>query len=34
MQKFDEWYGPYPYKQITLIDPEPGSETGGWNIRP
>ena len=29
MQKFDEWYGPYPYKQITLIDPEPGSEFGG-----
>jgi Peptidase family M1 domain len=29
MQKFDEWYGPYPYKQITLIDAEPGSEAGG-----
>jgi hypothetical protein len=29
MQKFDEWYGPYPYKQITLIDPEPDSEIGG-----
>ena len=29
MQKFDEWYGPYPYKQITLIDAEPGSEVGG-----
>jgi Peptidase family M1 domain len=29
MQKYDEWYGPYPYKQITLIDPEPGSEAGG-----
>ena len=29
MQKFDDWYGPYPYKQITLIDPEPGSEIGG-----
>ena len=29
MQKFDEWYGPYPYKQITLIDPEPGSAVGG-----
>jgi aminopeptidase N len=29
MQKYDEWYGPYPYKQITLIDPEPGSEVGG-----
>jgi hypothetical protein len=29
MQKFDEWYGSYPYKQITLIDSEPGSEIGG-----
>jgi hypothetical protein len=29
MQKFDEWYGPYPYKQITLIDPEPDSGLGG-----
>ncbi len=29
MQKFDEWYGPYPYKQITLIDPEPDSHMGG-----
>lgn len=29
MQKFDEWYGPYPYTQITLIDPEPGSEMFG-----
>jgi hypothetical protein len=29
MQKFDEWYGPYPYKQITLVDPEPGSDFEG-----
>ncbi|HEX4020038.1 MAG TPA: M1 family metallopeptidase [Acidobacteriaceae bacterium] len=29
MQKFDEWYGPFPYKQMTLIDPEPGSEMYG-----
>lgn len=29
LQKFDDWYGPYPYKVITVIDPEPGSETGG-----
>ncbi len=29
MQKFDEWYGPYPYKQITLIDPEPDSQMEG-----
>ncbi len=29
LAKFDEWYGPYPYKIITVIDPEPGSEMGG-----
>jgi hypothetical protein len=29
MQQFDMRYGPYPYKILTLIDPEPGSETGG-----
>jgi hypothetical protein len=29
LQKYDEWYGPYPYKQITLIDPEPDSAAGG-----
>ncbi len=29
MKKFDEWYGPFPYKQMTLIDPEPGSEMYG-----
>ena len=29
MQKYDEWYGPYPYKQITLVDPEPDSAVGG-----
>ena len=29
MQKFDQWYGPFPYKQMTLIDPEPDSETFG-----
>jgi hypothetical protein len=21
MQRFDDWYGPYPYKQITVVDP-------------
>jgi Peptidase family M1 domain len=26
---FDQHYGPYPYKIITVIDPEPGSEIGG-----
>jgi hypothetical protein len=29
LQKYDEWLGPYPYKQITLIDPEPGAPVGG-----
>lgn len=29
LQRFDQWYGPYPYTQITLIDPEPGSAAGG-----
>jgi hypothetical protein len=29
MRKFDQWYGPFPYKQMTLIDPEPDSEMFG-----
>jgi hypothetical protein len=29
MQKFDEWYGAFPYKQMTLIDTEPGSHVAG-----
>jgi hypothetical protein len=29
MAQFDQRYGPYPYKIITVIDPEPGSEMGG-----
>ncbi len=29
MAQFDQRYGPYPYKIVTVIDPEPGSETGG-----
>ena len=30
MKKFDEWYGPYPYAQITLVDPPAGGgATGG-----
>jgi hypothetical protein len=27
--EFDRRFGPYPYKIVTVIDPEPGSETGG-----
>jgi ubiquinone/menaquinone biosynthesis C-methylase UbiE len=29
LAQFDHRYGPYPYKIITVIDPEPGSEIGG-----
>jgi hypothetical protein len=30
MEKFDQWYGPYPYSQITVVDPPHGGlEAGG-----
>lgn len=30
LDRFDKWYGPYPYKQITLVDPPHGAlEAGG-----
>jgi hypothetical protein len=29
LEHFESWYGPYPYKTITLVDPEPGSAAGG-----
>jgi hypothetical protein len=30
MKRFDEWYGPYPYAQITVVDPpHGGGEAGG-----
>ncbi|HLI62026.1 MAG TPA: M1 family metallopeptidase [Terriglobales bacterium] len=29
MQRFDEWYGPYPYAQITVVDPPHGAEEAG-----
>jgi len=29
LEHFENWYGPYPYKTITLVDPEPGSAAGG-----
>lgn len=30
MDRFDRWYGPYPYKQITVVDPPHGAlEAGG-----
>src|ERR1700688_3822131 len=27
--RFERWYGTYPYKTITLVDPEPDSAAGG-----
>lgn len=29
MHKFDEWYGPYPYAQITVVDPPHGGGASG-----
>jgi Peptidase family M1 domain len=29
LQKFDEWYGPYPYDRITLVDPPHGGTRAG-----
>jgi hypothetical protein len=29
LEHFEKWYGPYPYKTITLVDPEPDSAAGG-----
>jgi hypothetical protein len=29
MHKFDEWYGPYPYAQITVVDPPNGGGASG-----
>jgi len=29
MDRFESWYGPYPYKTITLVDPEHDSAAGG-----
>ena len=29
LRKFEDWYGPYPYKIVTVVDPEPGSEMQG-----
>ena len=30
MKSFDEWYGPYPYAQLTVVDPpHGGGEAGG-----
>jgi len=29
LDHFESWYGPYPYKTLTLVDPEPDSAAGG-----
>ena len=29
LEHFEKWYGPYPYKTLTLVDPEPDSAAGG-----
>jgi peptidase M1-like protein len=29
MERFDHWYGAYPYKTLTVVDPEPGSQSFG-----
>jgi hypothetical protein len=29
LDHFEPWYGPYPYKTLTVVDPEPDSAAGG-----
>jgi hypothetical protein len=29
LDRFEKWYGPYPYKSLTIVDPEPDSAAGG-----
>jgi len=29
MNRYDRWYGPYPYKTFTMVDPDPGSQAFG-----
>jgi hypothetical protein len=29
LERFEKWYGPYPYKTLTVVDPEPDSAAGG-----
>jgi hypothetical protein len=29
LDHFERWYGPYPYKTLTMVDPEEGSAAGG-----
>ena len=34
LDRFEKWYGPYPYKTLTVVDPEPDSAAEAWNIPP
>jgi hypothetical protein len=29
LDHFEKWYGPYPYRTLTVVDPEPDSAAGG-----
>jgi len=29
LDRFERWYGPYPYKTLTVVDPDPGSQSYG-----
>jgi hypothetical protein len=29
LDRFEKWYGPYPYKSLTVVDPEPDSAAEG-----
>ena len=29
MERFDRWYGPYPYAQLTVVDPPHGADEAG-----
>ncbi len=29
MRRFDQWYGPYPYAQLTIVDPPDGAREAG-----
>ncbi|HKF01568.1 MAG TPA: M1 family metallopeptidase [Candidatus Sulfotelmatobacter sp.] len=29
LDRFEKWYGPYPYKTLTVVDPEPDSASEG-----
>ena len=34
-EAFDDWYGPYPYAQLTVVDPPHGAtKLAAWSIQP